>query len=75
MNRTIKRIAGAGEQGSVFIVGDERFSPIVTAIERREENLGQYGIVWFDVFAGDRMIFSMNALHVAMVDYLDETSK
>jgi hypothetical protein len=41
----------------------------VTRIERREENLGTYAIVWFDVFKGDHLDASFNALAVAGVYY------
>jgi hypothetical protein len=45
----------------------------VTRIERREENLGSYGIVWFDVFKGQAEVrsASYNALDVASVEYGD----
>jgi hypothetical protein len=41
----------------------------VTRIERREENLGDYRIVWFDVFKGEHLAQSYNALHVSEVIY------
>ena len=41
----------------------------VTRIERREENLGTYGIVWFDAFADDRLVASMNAIFLSEVEY------
>lgn len=41
----------------------------VTRIERREENLGTYGIVWFDVFKGEALAWSMNASFVASIQY------
>jgi hypothetical protein len=47
----------------------------VTRIERREENLGTYGIVWFDVFKGEHLDASFNALAVADVYYSDEADK
>jgi hypothetical protein len=41
----------------------------VTRIERRLENLGDYGITWFDVFKGEHMFASFNARAVADVYY------
>ena len=41
----------------------------VTRIERREEVLGDYGIVWFDAFIGDHLVASMNACFVSEVEY------
>lgn len=69
----IKLIAGAephreGEYAEIYIVGH---AP-VTKIEAREQNLGTYGIMWFDVFNGETIIASMNALHVASVAYFTE---
>lgn len=42
----------------------------VTSIVRRVENLGTYGMVWFDVFAGEQRIQSMNASFVASIAYV-----
>lgn len=41
----------------------------VTRIERREDNMGTYGIAWFDVFKGDVLFKSFNALCVAAIHY------
>lgn len=41
----------------------------VTRIEQREQNLGTYGIVWFDVFKGEHLDASFNALAVVDVYY------
>lgn len=41
----------------------------VTKIERREENLGTYGIVWFDVYVGNEVLRSLNALHIEQIEY------
>lgn len=41
----------------------------VTHIDRREENLGTYGLVWFDVFADDVLRWSLNASFVASIRY------
>lgn len=43
----------------------------VTRIERREDNMGTYGIAWFDVFKGDVLFKSFNALCVAAVHYAE----
>ena len=53
------------EYPSVFLVGSDG----VTEIMSREENLGEYGIRWFDVFEGRRLVASMNARFVAEVHY------
>lgn len=44
----------------------------VTRIEPREQNLGEYGIQWFDIFKGDMIYASMNAMHVAHIIYEEE---
>jgi len=67
---TIKCICGAeprreGEVPEYYMVE----SHTVTRIEPREQNFGSYGILWFDVFKGDTLIASMNAMHVASVTY------
>ena len=41
----------------------------VTRIERRDEDLGEYGIVWLDVFKDGILSASFNALHIAAVHY------
>jgi hypothetical protein len=41
----------------------------VTRIVRRDENLGTYGIVWFDVFKGEDLAWSCNASFVASIRY------
>lgn len=43
----------------------------VTAIIKRDENLGTYGIAWFDIYKGDTVIQSINALSVASVFYFE----
>lgn len=53
------------EYPEAYIIGHEG----ITRIERREENLGTYGIVWFDAFKGDTLAASMNAAFVASVAY------
>jgi hypothetical protein len=50
------------------IVGDKG----ITRIERREESLGEYGIIWFDVFKGDRLIKSINSLQISEIYYSNE---
>jgi hypothetical protein len=41
----------------------------VTEIREVTENLGTYGITWYEVHAGDKLIAKMNALHTAEVRY------
>ena len=41
----------------------------VTSIEKGEENLGTYGIVWYEVYEGSRHSRSYNAQFVAEVHY------
>jgi hypothetical protein len=43
----------------------------VIRIERREENMGTYGLLWFDIFYGDgdRVACSMQGTAVAEVHY------
>lgn len=50
----------------------------ITAIERRDDYYGDHSVVWFDVFAGDRLVKSFNIRSVAMVRYMngdDEAAK
>ena len=78
MTNRIKRIFGAeppreGEYPTTYTVG-ENFGwskSIVTRIERREENFGTYGILWFDIFVGDVLLASMNAMAVSEVHYAE----
>lgn len=49
----------------------------VTRIERREENLGTYGIVWYDIFCTnnegeEHLVASFNAQQVEVVTYFTE---
>jgi hypothetical protein len=41
----------------------------VTKIVHRVENRGDHGIGWFDVFAGDVVVASLNERHVSEVCY------
>jgi len=59
-----------GELPDMYVVGYGG----ITTIAEREQNLGTYGIVWFDVFKGDVMITSMNAIHVSSVTYDEAAS-
>jgi hypothetical protein len=75
----IKLIAGfeprrEGEYPVLHMVGNGFAGPIkhtITRIETHEQNLGTYGILWFDIFDGDELLASMNALAVAEVHYAD----
>lgn len=61
-----------GNQCLTFVVGREHeTSGPVTSIVEREQNLGTYGIQWFDVWCGDQCVSSLNAAHVAEVRYQD----
>jgi hypothetical protein len=53
-----------GEYPETYTVGK-----IITRIQAREQNLGTYGIQWFDVYHGDVIKVSMNAAYVASVSY------
>lgn len=68
--QTIHAICGAeparaNEDPFAFQVGMNG----VTKIERREENYGDHGLLWFDIFKGSRRAASMNGRHVAVVAY------
>lgn len=54
-----------GEYPDCVLVGSDG----ITRIEVREDNLGTYGIKWFDAYAGDRLVSSFNAVHIAVVKY------
>lgn len=80
MTTAITAIIGAepqryGEYPTIHIVGQKSYDPAggdrfdVTRIECREQNLGTYGLVWFDVYDGDRLATSMQASAVAEVHY------
>ena len=74
MTNRIKLIAGAeparaGDYPTTYGVGFHSNKRLITRIERREENLGTYGILWFDIFAGDVLLASMNAMAVSEVHY------
>lgn len=44
----------------------------VTLIQAREQVLGEYSLLWFDVFNGDVLVSSFNARHVAEIHYTKE---
>lgn len=79
MTRAISAIYGmeparADEYPTVHAIGSESwgFGGVkftVTRIERREENFGDHGLVWFDVFTDDRLQVSMQGRAVAEVHY------
>lgn len=67
--KSIKAILGDeprrdGEYPMAHVVGHGG----VTRIEEDTENLGSYGIHWFFVYAGDDLLFRVNALSVASVE-------
>lgn len=59
-----------GELPDCYVVG---YGGITNIIER-EQNLGTYGIAWFDVFKGDDLVASQNAAHVSSVTYDEAAS-
>ncbi len=54
------------------VLGGQRYT--VTPITLREENFGDHGLLWFDVFDGDRLATSMQGRAVAEIHYF-ETEK
>lgn len=69
----IRAIYGAephrdGEYPRCWMVGYDA----VTKIERRDEFYGDHGLLWFDVYNGDRVVASMNARYVAEIVHGDE---
>lgn len=70
INRTIQSVwmpepPRQGEYQSGAHVGADG----ITRIEYREQNMGTYGIGWFDVYRGDVAVKSFNAVTVAEVIY------
>lgn len=55
----------AYNEGIAHIVGRHE----VTKIERRDENLGTYGIIWYDVYRGEVRIASINAMCIEAITY------
>ena len=45
----------------------------VTKIERREDNMGDHGILWFDVYQGEHVTKSFGGRHVAVIHYGGKT--
>lgn len=61
-----------GEFPMAYIAGDGN----VASILRREENLGSYGITWFDIVGdGENIIVSVNALAVSEIHYAIASDK
>lgn len=64
-----------GEYPTDFIVGQKAFGPdlpsgkAVTKIVRREENYGDHSLLWFDVYAGDDLIRSMQGRAVSEIHW------
>lgn len=54
-----------GEYPIAHVVGFDG----VTSITEMNENLGEYGIHWFQVWSGDRETARMNARYVVQVDF------
>lgn len=64
-----------GEYPTAFIVGQNCGAMgetlVVERIDYREDNFGDHGLGWFDVFADGKRVASLSARHVAEVRYLD----
>lgn len=63
-----------GEYPQAHIVGSASLMPsgeryTVSRIERREDNFGDHGLLWFDVFDGERLVTSMQGRAVAEIHY------
>lgn len=83
MSAPIKAIFGMepgreGEYPTAHIVGGVSHSVhgnadarpfTVTKIERREDNFGDHGLLWYDVYDGDRVAVSMQGRAVAEVHH------
>lgn len=77
MSDKIKAIYGAepnreGEYPSTFAIGQHcglLYPGSVTEIRYREQNFGDHGIGWFDVYGGDVRIASLNTRFVAEIHY------
>ena len=69
--RKIKAIIGFGDEPSVFRTGARRLDgkPPVSRIEYSTENFGDHGLGWFDVWCGDRHIFTIAARAVAEIEW------
>ena len=55
-----------------FTVGHQSGGKTVDRITYREHNYGDHGIGWYDVYAGEHCIASMNVRAVAEVHYFVE---
>jgi len=71
--RKIKRVYTADQmasntEGAGYCVGWKG----VTEIREVQENLGTYGILWFEAYIGDVCIGKINALQVLEVEYFHE---
>jgi hypothetical protein len=70
----IKAICGdeprrEGEYPVAHVVNHTSFGFTVTAIVENVENLGDYGIRWYEVYAGSVLLTKMNAKYVASIEY------
>ena len=81
MTQRIKAIWGMEplrdqESPTCYVVGSAsalfRVPFMVDRIERREENFGDHGLLWFDVYEGDRLVTSMQGRAVAEIMYAKE---
>jgi len=71
INREIKGVYGAipykDEDQVGYIIGYDG----VTKILRRVENLGTYGIIWYDVYKGDTLHASLTAMQISEITYTE----
>lgn len=58
-----------GEYPTGYEVGRNTPAGAVTEIKVRHDNFGDHGIGWFDVYAGEKLIASMNQRATAEVYY------
>ena len=52
-----------------FTVGDTFRDFEVTHIEHREDNRGDHGVGWFDIYSGKKRLASLNERFTSYVEY------
>ena len=63
-----------GEYPTVHAVGSDSYAPggkrfTVSKIVQREQNFGDHGLLWFDVYEGERIAASMQGRAVAEIHF------
>ena len=71
---TIKAVFGAeprreGEYPTMWVVSQEYEGRTITHILFREDNYGDHGLGWFDIFSGEIRLASMSARETTEVHY------